>query len=108
MKNAQRSGGRAARDADCKGCTFSKAAAGADGAAHGLDQVFDDGQPQAGPAQLAGTGLVHAVEALENTGQVVFGNADAGVFDLQTYLGFFGVPANADTASGRGVFYGVV
>src|SRR4051812_30357390 len=62
--------------------------AGADAAVDGdlaadrLDQVLDDREAQAGPAELAAARLVDAVEPLEDAGQVVAGDADAVVGDL--------------------------
>ena len=46
------------------------------------DQVLDDREAQPGAAQLAAAGLVDAVEPLEDARQVVAGDADAGVGDL--------------------------
>ena len=51
-------------------------------AADGLDQVLDDREPQAGAAEFAASRLVDAVEPLEDAGQVVAGDADSGVGDL--------------------------
>src|SRR5712691_7100670 len=45
------------------------------------DEMLDDGQAEAGAAQLARTGLVHAIEALGDAGQISGGNAGAGVLD---------------------------
>jgi hypothetical protein len=39
-------------------------------ASMGLNDVFDDGQTQAGSTLLARSGFVHAVKAFENTWQV--------------------------------------
>ena len=46
-----------------------------------LDEVFDDGQAEPGAAFLARPTGVHAVEALEDAGQVIRPNAGAGVTD---------------------------
>ena len=43
--------------------------------------MFHDGQAQAGTTQGPGTGFIDAVEALEKAGQVVGGNAGAGIAD---------------------------
>ena len=42
--------------------------------------MFDDGQPQAGAAVLAGAALVHPVEALKDAALGLGGDADAGIF----------------------------
>ncbi len=47
--------------------------------AEGLGQVFDDGQAQAGAAQLSGTGLIDAIETLEHPPLIVRLNADPRV-----------------------------
>jgi hypothetical protein len=52
-------------------------------AAVALHHVLDDRQPQAGAAGLARAAAVHAVEALGQTRQVLAGDADAGVADLE-------------------------
>ena len=45
----------------------------------GLDDVLDDGQAQAGAAQLAAAGPVDAVESLEDPRQVLAGDAAAAI-----------------------------
>src|SRR5262245_18535758 len=52
-----------------------------EGAAVGLDDVLDDGEAEAGAAELARACLVDAEEALRETRQVLGGNADAAVLD---------------------------
>ena len=53
-----------------------------------------DGQPQAGAAGLAGTSLVHAVEALKHMGTVFGRDADPVVADFQPgFLAFRTIPA---------------
>ncbi len=42
-------------------------------------QVLDDGQAEAGPAQLPGSCLIRSVEALRDPGQILGRDADAGV-----------------------------
>src|SRR5258706_1906780 len=44
--------------------------------AHALGQVLDDGEAEPGPPELAAARLVHAVETLEDPGQVL--RPDAG------------------------------
>ncbi len=56
-------------------------AADLDGAAMQLHQLFDQGQPDAGTFKIAGAVGFGLVKAVENVGQLVSGNADAGVFD---------------------------
>ena len=50
-------------------------------AAMGLHDVLDDGQPQAGAAQLAAAGPIDAIEPLEDARQVLGGDAAAAVGD---------------------------
>src|SRR3954469_17275134 len=57
--------------------TVAEFAFGADGAAVGEHDVFGDGQTEAGAAGLAGAGFVDAVEALEETRQMLGGDAGA-------------------------------
>src|SRR4029077_12911232 len=77
-------------------------------AADRLDQVLDDREAQAGPPQLPAPRLVDAVEAFEDAGQVVAGDADPGVGDFQDD----GVPpqaaADADGAELGGILDRVV
>src|SRR5690606_2527077 len=46
-----------------------------------LDGVFHDGKAQPCPALFARAGFVHAVKALEDPVQLVFGYSDAGIGD---------------------------
>ena len=59
----------------------------ADVAAEGLGEVLDDGEAEAGAAELAGAGFIDAVEPLEDAGEVLLGDADAGVGDLERQAG---------------------
>lgn len=43
--------------------------------------VFDDGQSQAGPADLAASSFIDPVKALEDMLFIFFADADAAVFD---------------------------
>src|ERR1039458_10722476 len=67
----------------------------------GLNNMFDNGQPQAGAAAFPGAGAVHAVEPLKDAADGVGGDARAvvghGDLDLLP-LGFAGVE---DDAAGR-------
>src|SRR5439155_13270930 len=54
------------------------------------DEMLDDGQAEAGPAQLARTGLVHAVETLGDPWQISSRNAGAGVLDRDDDAPTFG------------------
>jgi hypothetical protein len=57
--------------------------------------VLDDGEAEAGASFIAGAPLVHPVEALEDAGEGLGRDADAGVLDLQDGLG----GASAGTAA---------
>ena len=74
--------GAEARETDGEPRAGADAAGDVDLAADRLDQVLDDREAQAGPAELAAPRLVDAVEPLEDAGQVVAGDADPGVGDL--------------------------
>jgi len=43
----------------------------------GLGDVFDNGKPQAGAAQLATAGFIDPIKSFKQPGQVFFGNANA-------------------------------
>ena len=60
----------------------------------GLNNMFDDGQAQAGPTLLARAGFVHAIETFENTRQIRWRDADSPVFDVQFNSGSLGVETN--------------
>src|SRR2546425_9788660 len=77
-------------------------------ALHGLNEVLDNGQAQAGAAQFARAGLVDAIEALEYSRQILLRDADAGVRHLQMDSTLRAPPAYADASAGRGIFEGVV
>ena len=88
----------APRQADAKRGTFAKAAVEADGAAEGLGEVLDDGEPQAGAAEFAGAGFVDAIKPLEDAGLVLLGDADAGVLHFQGDEAVVGRGPNRDAA----------
>ena len=50
-------------------------------AAVDLDDMLDDGKPEAGAPELPAPGLVHPVEALKDPGQVLDWDPDPGVPD---------------------------
>ena len=52
-----------------------------DGAVMQQHDLLDDGKPQSRAAGFPGTRLVHPVKTVEDVGQVLFWNADAGVAD---------------------------
>src|SRR5258708_37218118 len=66
-----------------EGAAVAEFAFGADGAAVGEHDVFGDGETEAGAAGFAGAGLVDAVEALEEAGQVLGGNAGAEILHIK-------------------------
>src|SRR5438132_7490601 len=77
-------------------------------ALHGLNEVLDNGQAQAGAAQFARTGLVDAIEALEYSRQILLRNADAGVRHLQMDSTLRAPPAYADVSSRGSIFERVI
>ena len=46
---------------------------------HAFDNVFDNAQSQTGSADVPRTGFVNAIEALENSRQVLGGDSNAGI-----------------------------
>src|ERR1700675_1232204 len=66
-----------------EGAAAGEFAFGADGAAVGQHDVFGDGEAQAGAAGFAGAGFVDAIEAFEQAGQVLGGDAGAEIFDIK-------------------------
>src|SRR5262245_6622673 len=58
----------------------------ADFAAVGQHQMLDDGEAQAGAAEVARAGVVDAIEALEQARVVLARNAGATVLDDQPHL----------------------
>src|SRR5689334_17971550 len=98
MKRPRRSGGGGTRQADGERGALTEPAGNRDAAVHRPNEVLDDRQAQAGAAELAGAGLVHPVEALEDARQVVLGNADAGVLDVEAGLAAVEPPADAEAA----------
>src|SRR5713101_8287273 len=79
-----------------------------DAATVNFDEMFRDGQAQAGAANFAGPGNVHAVEALEDAGLVRPGDADPGVGNGESHLGAVRGSADHDLAARRSVLHGVV
>src|SRR5437879_4593757 len=79
-----------------------------DAAAMNFDEMFGDGQAQAGAADFAGTGNVNSVETLENARLIGPGDAYAGVGDGEGHFGAVHRRADHDLAAGRSVLHGVV
>lgn len=72
----------------------------------GFHDVLHDGQPQAGASTVARAAFIHAVEAIEEVGQVLFGDADAivGYFYEDVFVHivetYFGVAAGIAVVDG--------
>ena len=73
-----------------------------------FDDVLDDGQAQAGAADLAGTAGVGAVEAFEDTVLFVFRDTDTRVADREVSPVCIVADRDVDVATGPVVFDGVV
>lgn len=73
----------------------------------GLDEVLDDGESEAGPSLVAGAVAIDAVETFEDSGELVSGDADAGVFDFDDSMAGFRAPAECHGTARVGVFDGV-
>jgi len=52
-----------------------------DGPVEGFDDPFRDGEAKARTAMLAIPSRIHPIEAIEEMGQVIGSNADAGIMD---------------------------
>src|SRR5260370_37826954 len=88
------------REANGERGALADLASGGDGSTQGLHQMLDDAQAQPGSSELAASGLVHAIEALENPRQVLLRNAHPSIGHLQDDFRFFGKPAQGDAAAG--------
>ena len=70
----------------------------------GIDNPFDDGKPQAAAADVPVAGFVNPVKPVKQIGEMLFGNADAGVHHPNPGRGFRGREKNLDLSARRGVF----
>ena len=83
-RRGRRFGGRrrlgpAQRQGEAEGAALARRADDGQFAAHQLDQPAGDGQPQAGTAVLARGRGIGLRKGIENAGELVGGNADAGI-----------------------------
>ena len=81
---------------------------GADGAAVGQHDVFGDGQAEASTAGFAGAGFVDAIEAFEQSRQVLGGDAGAEILNKEFNTANCGTRAQNNAPAGTAVFHGVV
>ena len=72
---------RRAGEPDGDGGSLIRRAVDFDRAVQIVNKLLGDGQTEAGAAALARARLVDAVEALEDVGQIAFGDADAVIAD---------------------------
>ena len=70
--------------------------------------MFDDGQTEAGPPHAAAPGAFHAVEALENTGQMLRRNPGAKIADQDFGLVAFAQRLYVDFVVRFAVLHGIV
>ena len=96
------------RQIEGEGAALSQLAVDGDIAAVGLGDMFDDGQPQAGAAELAAARLVHPVEPFEQTGEMLFGDAHALVLEADLDFIVHGQRLDLDGAFGRAVLDRIV
>src|SRR5262245_16848836 len=83
MKSSNTRARRASpRDVDLEAAAALRFTADVHDDAHALGQVLHDREAEAGPAELAATRLVDTVEALEDAGQMLGGDAGAVVLNL--------------------------
>ncbi len=64
-----------------------------------LDDVVNDGQPQASPPHFLGC-VLHPIEAIPDQVQLVFGNADALICDVDPNLLLFSAQRDGDLTLG--------
>ena len=81
---------------------------GADGAAVGEHDVLGDGETEASASGFAGAGFVDAVEAFEQAGEMLGGDAGAEVSDKEFHGVRNGAGAENDASSGWAVFQRIV
>ena len=91
------------RDIEPEGAALAKDAVEADAAAHGLDQLPADGQPDAGAFDIGGLGT-ETRKGQENLVMVFGGDADAGVGDADAQHAGLGDRA----AYGHGAAFSIV
>ena len=65
-----------------KSRALAKGGFGPDPAAHGFDTLFDEIKTETGATDGASVGIVDAIEFLEDMADIVGGNTDAGVGDI--------------------------
>src|SRR5436305_9397454 len=83
-------------------------ALGVDRAAMSRDQPLDDGQPEPRPANAAGRGVIHAVEALKDGTELVGWEADPFVLHAQLHDPGTGLRPHRDAATVGAIFDGVL
>src|SRR5262249_33338043 len=79
-----------------EGASLARDAVDPDRALHGLDEVLDDREAEAGAAHVPRATAVDAVKALEEARQVAGLDAGAGVRHLDVDLVFAGAHADGD------------
>jgi len=80
---------------------------GADGAAVGQHDVFGDGQAEPVPPDSR-SGFVDAIEAFEQSRQVLGGDAGAEILNKEFNTANCGTRAQNNAPAGTAVFHGVV
>lgn len=72
-----------------------------DGAVHGFDEAADDGETEAAAAEAAGGGGVGLDEGIKERGELIGGDAEAGIFDVETESSGGEVGGDAETNFAR-------
>src|SRR5690349_9077516 len=96
------------REAEGEGRALAHPGVDVDHAFVVVDDVADDGEPEAGPARLAAAGVVDAVEPLEHPLEVARRDADAVVDHRDPDALAVGARAHLDDRAAVGVLHGVV
>src|SRR4051812_30577489 len=89
---------RPGRQQHVEGRAAAELAVEGDGAVHGLDQVLDDRESEAGAAAIARASGVYPIEALEDTGRVLGRDPRSAVLDRDPHLVAVGAAAQRDHA----------
>src|SRR4029079_3643918 len=81
---------------------------GEDGAAVGKDDVLGDGEPEAGASAIARASFVDAIEAFEETTEVLGGDARAKIANVELHSVIDIARAEFDPLALIGVLAGIV
>lgn len=73
----------------------------------GGDDLLGQGQAQTEPTRMASTGFIHPVKPLKQMGQMLGGNANACILDVEVSALALAFQAHLHCAACRGVLQGI-